>query len=383
MRIQFIFNRTGKLNKNGLALIQLRAYQGGKNKYFSTKIYLLPRQWKNNKVVDHPNAYELNLKLRNLQREIESFVIRKQLINDQVTFKCIERFIKYDDHSNFLEFWEKEMSGDNSLRSSTKKQHKVTLGYLQDYQKNISFSELKYEFIHGFNNYLLGKGLGQNTIYNHHKRIKRYINLAIKKDLIEARNNPYKHFKSKTTKSKREVLSLVEVERLEALKFPENKMHLQIIKDMFLFGCYTGLRFSDIAALKRENIHVRNDVCMLKIIAQKTNKLLDLPLNLLHNGKPAKLIRKYLEQNYKKKVLFPGITNQYANRALKEIAAYLGTDKKMTTHVARHTFATQLAMKVKPALLQKILQHSKIETTMIYVHLSEEMLLEELRKVNW
>lgn len=383
MRVSLIFNRKGKPNKDGSALIQLRAYQNGQSKYFSTNIYILPRQFKNNRVVDHPNARELNLKLKNLISDIEAFVLQQERTGQPVTFISIEKFFSYKDLNCFHEFCEKELIDDNSLKPSTKKHHKMTLGYLKDKFPKLSFSDLNYTTIHSFNNFLLGKALAPNTVHAHHKRLKRYIHLAIKKELFEDARNPYKHFKAKTAETQREVLTLDEISRLELMEIPPSKLSLAIVRDMFLMGCYTGLRFSDLIKIKRIDVHRNFDQVILKIKAQKTGKSIDLPLHLLHDGKPAQLLLKYIDRDIRKQELFTGITNQYANRCLKEISAQLGTDKKITMHVARHTFATHLALKVKPSLLQQLLQHSKIETTMIYVHLSEQMMLEELKKVRW
>jgi len=315
MRVSLIFNRKGKPNKNGLALIQLRAYQGGQNKFYSTNIYLLPRQWKNDKVVDHPNAKELNSTLKSLIATLEEFIIQQNILGYQVSFQSIEKFLKYNDLQCFHSFCAQELKEDNGLAPGTKKHHNVTLNYLKEKFTTLSFSDLSYTTVHDFNNFLLGKGLNANTIHGHHKRVKKYINLAIKKEMLVATADPYKHFKVKKVETKRDVLTIDELNRLEALELPTIKKHLEIVRDMFLFGCYTGLRFSDIAGLKRTDLHINFDQVILKLIAQKTGKPLDLPLHVLHDGKPARLIARYAQKDYRKIDLFPGITACKKGRA--------------------------------------------------------------------
>lgn len=100
-------------------------------------------------------------------------------------------------------------------------------------------------------------------------------------------------------------------------------------------------------------------------------------------GKPADIVRFYA-QTSKKERLFEPITNQCANRLLKQIAKLIHSRKNITMHTARHTFATQLVNKVPVPVLQHLLQHSDIKTTMRYVHESNAMVKNELKKiVDW
>ncbi|WP_052600380.1 site-specific integrase [Aureispira sp. CCB-QB1] len=153
---------------------------------------------------------------------------------------------------------------------------------------------------------------------------------------------------------------------------------------MFLFSCYTGLRFADTAHLKYENIDVTKEGLVLNIIAQKTNKQLILPLYKLYKRKPEAIIQKYKKQVlYLRGPVFHPYSNQYFNRTLKVIAQRAHLQKKVTSHVARHTFATNLASKVPLHILKAILQYSKIETTMIYLHLSNKLVNDALDSVDW
>ena len=128
----------------------------------------------------------------------------------------------------------------------------------------------------------------------------------------------------------------------------------------FLFACFTGLRISDVQKLTTENV-IQDQ---LVFVAQKTNKLTKLKLN--------DSAKQFFNQN---NPFTDNYEDQTINSTLKEIAKTLGIKKKISFHVARHTFATQFLLNGgKVEVLQQLLQHSKIDTTMIYVHIVEEHL---------
>lgn len=386
--IQFsvVFNYKNRLRKNGTGLIQIRAYQDGKCRFFSTNIYVTPYQWSKKKkiVIDHPNTFHLNGLIRTQTNELEAYALDLTKQHGAVTLQQLDGFFKYDDIKSFTSFWKYELQHNETLAEATKTRHKTTLNYWRAFKKDILFSELDYALIDEFNTFLYKKKIKANTIYNHHKQVRKYINLAIRKSMFDVNKNPYLQFKPKTEKTKRTVLTENEVQLLEQLTFAPEDNYLERIRDMFLFSCYTGLRFGDTSQLTTQNIEQDKQGLVLKLIAQKTNKQLILPLYKLHNEKPQLIIKKHLPDYLKPTdFIFHNYANQYFNRALKVIAKKAGINKKVTSHVARHTFATHLANKVPIHILKAILQHSKIETTMIYLHLSNKMVNDALDSVDW
>lgn len=130
--------------------------------------------------------------------------------------------------------------------------------------------------------------------------------------------------------------------------------------------------------------------------AKKTEKPLTLPLYSLFRepssaiSKPEAIMYKYLEvvkamdaPEEAEHILFFKISNQYLNRSLKLLAAKAGIRKKITTQVARRTFATIMATKVKGPTVQKLLQHSRPDMTNIYIQLSNQNIENALKKVDW
>ncbi|WMX12388.1 site-specific integrase [Aureispira sp. CCB-E] len=385
--IQFVvvYNFKNKLKKDGTALVQIRAYLEGKRKYFSTGIYLKPSQWnkKSHQVQNHPQSLQYNAEIRRQLDELEAYVLDWIKKHGSMTLEQLENYFKYDDVQSFTDFWRYELEQDTKLTKITKKKHKTALNYWGEFQKNVKFSELTYNLIDDFDTFLFGKGLHTNTVYTHHKQVKKYINQAIRRGLLEATKNPYLNFTPKTQPTERIVLSTEEVERLEVLTFERNEFYLELIRDMFLFSCYTGLRFSDTCAIRHKDIDQDKEGLLLNIVAKKTSKQLLLPLYKLHLRKPELLIQKHQIAGAKEERVFHQYSNQYFNRTLKELAVLAGITKPITSHVARHTFATHLAAKIPLHILKAILQHSKIETTMVYLHLSSKMVNDALDGVDW
>lgn len=386
--IQFsvVYNYKKRLKKNGTAPVHIRAYQDGKCKLFATGVFLTPYQWskKWSKVIDHPNTLQYNAEFRRQLDEIEAFTLEWIKVHGSITLNQLEYYFKYEDVKSFTAFWKAEMEEEERLHKRTIRNHRYAYNLWIVFKKDVQFSELNYNLINDFDNFLYKKKLHVNTIYSHHKQVKRYINLAIKKGVLKSDKNPYVHFTAKSKPSERTVLTELEVQRIEELSFEEDLFYMELIRDMFLFACYTGLRYSDLRALSFENVERDAEGFVLKIIAQKTDKKLTLPLYKLHNKKPEQIIEKYLVKGHKHSdLIFHKYCNQYYNRALKKIAKMAGIHKSVTSHVARHTFATHLASKIPIHILKSMLQHSKIETTMVYLHLSNKMVSDALDGVSW
>lgn len=386
--IQFtvVYNYKNKLRKNGTGLVQLRAYSKGQCRYFSTNIYVTPFQWgkKINQVIDHPNTFQYNAEIRRQLNELESYTYEWIKKHGSMTLQQVEDFYRYEDVQSFTAFWKYELEHDTKLAKETKKKHKTALNYWTQFRQDVKFSELNFSLIHDFDTFLFSKNLHTNTVYTHHKQIRKYINLAISKEMFDVNKNPYIRFTPKTKPTERIVLTQEEVGRIEALTFDEENHFLKMVRDMFLFSCYTGLRFSDTKNIRFKNIEKDKEGYLINIISKKTDKQLILPLYRLYEKKPEELLKKYEEGKASPNgLVFYGYTNQYFNRALKSLAKLAEIEKPITSHVARHTFATHLAAQIPIHILKSILQHSEIETTMVYLHLSNKIVNEALDNVRW
>ena len=174
-----VYNRKKSLNKRGVALVQVEAYLNRKKKYFSTKVYLRPDQWDAKKLLvkNHPNADALN-------RLIYEFMA----------------MIEKRDKSSFIPFFKQEVMT-SGLKESTKRNHLSTLALLQDFKKNVTFSDLTFEFVSSFEYFLQSKGYHTNTIAKHMKHLKRHINVAINKEYMDIQKYAFRKYKIKTVEN--------------------------------------------------------------------------------------------------------------------------------------------------------------------------------------
>ena len=157
---------------------------------------------------------------------------------------------------------------------------------------------------------------------------------------------------------------------------------LDMVRDIFIFCCYTGLAFIDVYNLRPE--HITEDAHGRKWIhkqRQKTEVEFFVPLL----GHPLQLIEKYCSHPMCRanKTVFPVYANQKMNSYVKEIADFCGIKKHLTMHIARYTFATiiTLANNVKLENVSKMLGHTNTRMTLHYAHIMNESLVQEMNKV--
>lgn len=172
--------------------------------------------------------------------------------------------------------------------------------------------------------------------------------------------------------------------RLRDKQFPIKR--LEVIRDLFLFSCYTGLAYIDLKQLSAGMLQRWPDGNLwIDTKRQKT----DVPVHVRLLNVPLSLIEKYRGQ-CKGDLLFPVPSNQKVNAYLKEIAGVCGIDKELTFHMARHTFATTvtLANGVPIETISKLLGHTNIKTTQIYARIIDskinadmEMLAQKLNRI--
>ena len=268
-----------------------------------------------------------------------------------------------------------------------KTSQKYILEYISDeYSKeDMYLQDLDYEFVLGFESFLRSYqprhyqgGIGNNAIMKHIQRLRRMITLAYHIEWIE--RDPFVKFKPKLEKKEREFLTKKELESIEQFSTPIER--LEVVKDLFIFGCYTGISYGDIMDLSKKNI-VRgidgNQWLMAK--RNKTGtpfKIPILPAAELLIGKYENHHRTHLNGR-----LLPTISNQRLNSYLKELADLCAINKNLTFHMARHTFATTVTLTngVPIETVSKLLGHTKLATTQIYARVIERKLSEDMMQL--
>jgi site-specific recombinase XerD len=386
-----IFNRKDKLNKHGLAPIEIRMYQNRQRRHISTGISISPIQWdeKRQEINKKHKDFELlNYQISDMITKFETSQVEHTVKGKSFTINSLgsKKTIEYN--GSFVAFVREEIKNDRLLTASTKASHTNTLNKLIEFKgnENIKFDDINYIFLDNFLNHLRKNKLAINTVHKQHKNLKKFIEIAIKKEFIEG-INPCKELKVKTEQKKREVLTFDEIEKVSNLDLSGFDDKLSIIRDIFLFSCYTGLRISDATTIKTADIKKGKLGYELDIVTQKTNKRAELPLYSLFkkpksvNSLPELIIKKYFEKN--NEFLFPKLTDQFINRNLKVIAFEAKLPFKVTFHTARHSFGTYMASKIPLPQLSYLMQHSDIKTTMLYVNMNQELVKQGLIKVEW
>jgi integrase len=270
------------------------------------------------------------------------------------------------------------------LELGTMKNYYTTQKYLKEFLKehyktsDKYLSELNYKFITDFEYFLRNRKpetrqreLGNNGVMKHLERLCKMVNLAIKMEWLD--RNPFQAYQLKFHKTDRQYLTEKELKRIESKHFEIAR--LDIVKDLFVFSCYTGLSYIDVCNLTPENLVEKTEGSFwLMSHRQKTSTAVKVPLL----PQAQAVIKKY--ENDVKVIaegkLLPTLSHQKLNCYLKEIADVCAIKKPLTFHIARHTFATTITLTngVPIETVSKLLGHTKISTTQIYAKVIESKL---------
>jgi len=311
--------------------------------------------------------------------------------NKFITAKAIKaRFLGIDDKSksllDILDYHNEHMK--DVLKRGTLKNYKTTERYLKDFLKkevctsNTYLKSLSYSFVLDFEKYLRGKKdkegklqLTNNGVMKHMERFKKLVNLAIKLEWMV--NNPFRDYKMKFKKFDRAFLSKLELQKLEETGFTRST--LEKTKDIFLFACYTGLSYIDVKQLSKNHLVKGIDGRdWIHCLREKSQTSMKIPLLV----KAKKILDKYTPTG-ESELLLPIFSNQKTNKYLKVIASQSNIHKKLSFHVARHTFATTVTLSngVPIETVSKLLGHTKLSTTQIYARVVEQKIGEDMGKL--
>lgn len=378
-----VYNRKKNLNKKGTALVQVEAYLNKKKKYFSTRVYLRPDQWDRKRLLvkNHPNAEALNQLVYNFMAMIERQELELWQQGKPISLEILKNALndkkEQEDQTLFIPFLKHEIMTSN-LKESTKRNHLSTLALLQDFKKDVTFSEATFEFITAFEYYLQSRGYHTNTIAKHMKHLKRHINTAINKEYIDMQKYAFRKYKIRMVESGHTHLSPEELEKLEELRLTGKQTKYQKTLDAFLFCCYAGMRYSDFVNMKEGNIVEIHQDTWLIYKSVKTGIEVRLPLYLLFGGKGIRLLAKY-QANLQE--FFCLKSNSNVNKELATIARLAGLSQKISFHTARHTNATLLIYNgVNITTVQKLLGHKSVKTTQLYSNVMDVTIVNDLMK---
>ncbi|RZM25168.1 MAG: site-specific integrase [Pedobacter sp.] len=280
------------------------------------------------------------------------------------------------------------------LAPGTLKNYYSTERFLSEFLKrkklsDIQLGKIDFKFITDFGVYLRTKSpdKGQrlctnNTVMKHMERFQKLMGLALKFGWIL--RDPFIHFTRKLVTKDREVLNDDELVSIQQVDLPDPVQ--AVVRDMFVFSCYTGLAYCEISSLSSRHITTDNEGGVWLVMQRKktlnTNErsfhVLVLPIAM-------SLIQKYKlsPEAINKETIFPCPSNQYTNRALKVVAEKAFLNKNLTFHVARHTFATTVTLEkgISIESVSHMLGHSSIRTTQIYSKVKQKKVAKEMKSL--
>lgn len=384
----------GKRAVNNKANIYIRVTLNGKRVNISLKKKINISTW--DEKLQRANGTDKDSRILNLYlNEVQSKVYRiyEDFKREEVTFtsQMVKAKFLGEDKTRFsfqelIDYYNEKMQ--HKLHKNTMGQYKTSQRYmiefiLKEYKlTDIPLSNLEYSFIIGFEDFLrsyLPKSgqskIGNNTAMKHIKRLRRMVTLAYRMKWMG--RDPFVNFKMKIEKKERSFLTDFELLSIEDLSSSIER--LMVVKDLFVFSCYTGISYADIVQLTENNIVIGIDGSpwiMAKRV--KTGSPFKIPLL----PKAANLIDKY-KNHYRTNDasnLLPKLSNQKLNSYLKEIADLCGIKKNLTFHMARHTFATTVTLSngVPIETVSKLLGHTKLSTTQIYARVVERKVSEDM-----
>jgi integrase len=382
------FLKRDKQKKGGTVPLFCRITVDGQEVRFSMKCDVNPSQWdvkmgkatgrtteanKINNLVDTTNAV-----IHKLYREIqerENYVTAEKLKN---VFLGIEQ--KQQTLLELFDYHNKERSQQIgiTIAKSTYTKYLLVRRFVADfiqYKYNVNdipIKDVKLLFINDFEIYLLTRyNYARNSLVALMKKLRHIIELALVKEWIY--KNPFKGYKLQCQKTDRGYLTQDEIDRLIHFQFEDRK--LERTRDLFIFCAHTGLAYSDMKNLTTGNIQSAYDG-KLWIKGKRIKTAIEYTIPLLNL--PKQIINKYAG-NRKGDFLLPACCLVNYNVYLKEVAKLCGIEKNLTSHLARHTFATSALTKgVSIESVSKMLGHADIKTTQVYARITDRKIDSEM-----
>jgi len=393
LSILFYIRKKGTSDST-MATIYLRITFNGKRAEVSTMLKVPLSKWnaKANKVIGYSiEARQNNRQLdiiknrvyeiyQNLSKDnsniISAKTIRDEYIGANKKQKLIlELFIEHNLRMERL--LGKDFSYRTLQRYKTTKKHLGKFIENNYNLKDFAVNKIDVIFINAFIYFLkTEQNLSHNSALKYIAYFKKIIRVAYANGWLD--KDPFYNFKLRPNIINKEFLSNDELAKLIQSDFYIKR--LEHVRDVFVFSCYTGLAYVDIEKLKEDDIVIGIDGRRwIKLNRTKTKTLSSIPILPIAE----QIIRKYSGQTNFNGKLLPVYSNQRMNGYLKEIAILIGITKKMTFHMARHTFATTVTLSngVPIESVSKMLGHKSLKTTQHYAKILDAKLSEDMQKL--
>ena len=389
----FYIKRSAVRNRDGKAPIMVKISIDGDDKVLGTKLFVTPDLWENGKAKGKSaEATEINGQLKEVSARLtnhyhrilreEDFVTAEKLRNAFLGIGVMENCILKDFENMNREFEAMVEKGQRAKSTYNKYlavyNHFATFLWEKKKRTDMAYKELTKEIITDFDKYLrVEKGLSDNTLWIYTMPLLSLTDKAWRRGIV--RSDPFGEYSLEMQETDRGYLTEEELRTLANAVFVKKQTNL--VRDMFLFGCFTGLSYIDIKTLTHDKIQRMDFDGEDWIITRRTKTRVSSNVPLMEIAK--ELIERY-NGLAGGDFVFPMPSNGTCNKHLKQIAKACGISKEIGFHLSRHTFATTVYLCNGGTIeaLSKILGHKHISTTQIYAEVTNKMVSSDFRAIS-
>lgn len=383
--------RSNYENKEGKSPVMLRVFLNGEMANFgTTKIFVDKTMWNNttSRVKGRTaEALSVNASLDAISTTLHGIYRRFESDESLSLDKIRSAFVGKDkEYTTFLPVFDKfiedirqrvghTISKESLQKYSVLRRHFAEFLLYKFSRKDIGLSEFTPAVVQDFELYLSTVAkCAYNTSVKKMKTLKTITIYALKRGFLLA--DPFINHRFHLEPVDRGFLTDEEILKIANKDFGIER--LELVRDIFIFSCFTGLAYIDVANLTPDNIVTMDDKQWIMTKRQKTS----IETNVLLLDIPKAIIAKYSDKTYRDGKLFPVLSNQKTNSYLKEIADLCGIKKNLTFHLARHTFATMSLSKGVPMeSVSKMLGHTNIKTTQIYARITNKKIEHDMEQL--
>lgn len=388
----YFYLKRRKLQKDSKSTIMLRIIVNNKATDVSLKTSILQEHWdKQNKRVSamNPEAHDINAYLDNVSSTLLHYYRQAQLEGKQLTASMLkQRFMATGSNPlSLLKVFDKlvkdadRLAHAGQISMSHSNRHKLVYKRLEEFCKKMGRQDMAQE---QFNRQMIHElelffrtdcRLSVNTTAKMMSMVRKGILWAYRCGIIPT--NPFSTYRIKKEESQKQYLNRQEIIRIMGRRLDIPR--LASIRDIFIFSCFTGIAYSDICRLRKDQIISDSDKGMyIHLYRTKTNHPAFIPLL----PQARKMVSLYIGKG-ESEYLFPTISNQKSNAYLKELADICHIRKRVTFHVARHTFATTVTLANDVALqnVSKMLGHSSTRMTQHYARVLDNSIMKDMQDV--
>ena len=387
------YAKSTKANANGLLPIYVRLTVDGKRLEFSTKKFVEKSKWSNelskmkgtteearsiNSYLDLMKSKVLDAQMelihRNQTLSIENF--KSKLLGTEERQRMLVPIFK--DHNNKIkELVGKEYAPGTLERYTTSLKHTIEFMQWKYNVSDIDITKIDHAFITDYEFWLRSvRNCANNTAVKYIKNFNKIIKLCLANDWLE--KNPFANYKSKVKEVERVYLTEAEIQSIIEKDFKTER--LSLVRDIFLFSCFTGLAYIDVKNLTKAHVSYGIDgekwIFTHRQKTESASKIPILPVTQM-------IIDKYENhpQCINEDKLLPILSNQKMNAYLKEIAGVCEIEKELTFHIARHTFATTVTLTngVPIESVSKMLGHKNLRTTQHYAKVLDRKVSDDMK----